>query len=228
MIRRRGGLPDPLCERGRDTIMTSASKRRWRALALAGALLAATGPAGAVTFVDLGGLPQNPKVLPAPTATAGVVELGTSGSITNVRLDLWAGTALAGSQYNSIRNGSATYDFGRVAGALNIVWGSPDTWNSIAFFNGGSLVTTITGGDFAAAFGMTLGAADQTWARIRDITGNGLEGFDRVVLASTQAALEYAHVEAVPEIDALSGLGALGALGGLMAFGWERRRGRTA
>jgi hypothetical protein len=203
--------------------MTSVLKRRWRAMALAGALLAATGPAGAVTFTDQGGLPAVAHAT-APTSTTGQVEMPTTGSITNVRLDLWAGTSLAGSVYNSIRNGSATYDFGRVSGALNIVWGSPDTWNSIAFFNGGSLVTSITGADFATAFGMTLGAPGQTWARIRDITGNGLSGFDRVVLSSTQAALEYANLEAVPEIDAAHGLGALGALGALLAFGWERRR----
>lgn len=50
-------------------------------------------------------------------------------------------------QYLSVQlGGSATFTFGTPQGSLSLLWGSVDTYNTIQFFNNGSLVETFTGG----------------------------------------------------------------------------------
>jgi hypothetical protein len=86
---------------------------------------------------------------PLATAMTGTVNQNVTGSITNQRLDPFAGTALAGSAYTSVqRNSSATYDFGGIQNAMSLLWGSPDEdvegRNKIEFYLGGALVDTVT------------------------------------------------------------------------------------
>lgn len=105
-----------------------------------------------------------------------------------------------------------TITLARQARVFGLNWGTPDTYNSIAFYQGNILVGSLAGTTNAAAAYYTFTA------------GNASENFDRVVLTSTQNAFESDNHAFVfvpePAISALCGVG-------LLILGLAKRRGRS-
>lgn len=105
--------------------------------------------------------------------------------------------------YLSIGGGSETITFNSQMNTFGLYWGSLDSFNSIKFYNGDTLVASYTGAQFAPLFP----SGNQT-----SFSSNGyvqlshLPLFDKVVLASPQTAFEIDNISAgyVPENDGLS------------------------
>jgi hypothetical protein len=94
--------------------------------------------------------------------------------------------------------GSEAIAYSSLKNSFGLYWGSVDTFNSLAFYNGDTLVATITGADVDPPVNAN---GDQT-----DYASNGyvwitaLPQFDRVVAASSSNSFEFDNVvAAVPE-----------------------------
>ena len=103
---------------------------------------------------------------------------------------------------------------------FGLYWGSLDTYNSIAFYNGGSLIGGYDGADI---FPLLANGGQTSWASNRYVNFffNSGDVFDRIVLTSTNYAFEsdnhaFGNIrKSVPEPGTLAmfGLGLVG-LGG--------------
>ena len=106
---------------------------------------------------------------------------------------------------------------------FGILWGSVDTYNTLSFYNGATLVGTITGSDVTASPNGDQGVNGTLYV---NIIATGGDTFDRVVATSSQYAFEFDNVafnpNAVPEPFSLSLMGS-GLLGLVLA---RRRRSR--
>ena len=102
--------------------------------------------------------------------------------------------------------------FGSGSGTFSFLWGTPDSYNTIAFFSGATEIGFATGlGNGSGSFIATL---------------NGLPTFTSVRLTSSQEAFEFAAVSAVPLPAGLPMFGgALLALGGLALVRRSRANG---
>jgi hypothetical protein len=133
------------------------------------------------------------------------------------------GTAQYGDPYTTIQGGfSATYTFGSPQASLQMLWGSPDAYNTIEFLNGSTPVFTLTGaGLHPTTFGLGHDLVTFT-----DTTGS----FTAVVLSSTLNAFEFADLISTPVgsqgTTPLPGALPLYVAGvGIMGFvGWRRKR----
>ncbi len=191
----------------------------------AGAIALSAGAASAatVTFSALPGAAiKNPD---ATLITGNVYEnvVGTAGtlrrspwesdgsSVTHTAPDAW---------YTSVSaNSTATYNVGRSISA-SFVWGSPDTYNTLEFLLGGSVVDTVVFSGLEnidpASFGLNSALATFT-----DITG---DLFDAIRFSSSTNAFEFANLEVAPVPLPAAGLMLLAGLGGFAAV----RRRKTA
>lgn len=122
-----------------------------------------------------------------------------------------------GSQYLTVgtsnNSGSTTISFSKKLTAFGLQWGSLDTYNSISFFNGGSLLGNFTGTNVVNALGLSnfaFGGAGAASTRYVRFSGGGV--FDRVVLTSTSRAFESDNhsFEVVPTPALLPGLIGMG------------------
>jgi hypothetical protein len=184
--------------------------------------------AQAATFTyteDLVSVPGSTSNL-APTSTTGTVQIETVSisDVTRSPFENFNGTPGPGYglAYTSINTGSALYSFNTPMNALSILWGSPDSYNTLSFYgsnNGtGTPLFSITGSSLLIqTYGHDL------------VTFLDLDGFfNSVLLSSTGYSFEFANLTAydppstVPLPAALplfaTGLGALGLLG------WRRKR----
>jgi hypothetical protein len=120
---------------------------------------------------------------------------------------------------------SATYTFAAPQASLQMLWGSPDSYNTIEFLNGATPVFSLTGsGLHPITFGLGHDLVTFT-----DTTG----AFTAVVLSSTQNAFEFADLISTPvgsqgttPLPAalplyVAGVGIVGLVG------WRRRRKQT-
>lgn len=111
-----------------------------------------------------------------------------------------------------------TLTFQAMQTAFNILWGSIDSYNSIAFFSGTNQVASYTGDDIVALGG--LGGTAANFEKVALLYFSNFDGgFDSVQFSSSSQAFEFALVP-VPA----AGFLLLGALGGLAAL----RRRKTA
>ncbi|MBP1805944.1 hypothetical protein [Rubellimicrobium aerolatum] len=184
--------------------------RTLTAAALALCLAAGAAPAATLTFSTA---PTTASVNPAPDLIQGAFAHNVTGSVTNVRLSPWAGTSLAATGIYSAVSGLVSYNVGR-SRSLSLLWGSPDTWNTISFYLGSSLVDSYT------PSGVNGTNLSQSLATFTNIGSQGV--FDRVTLASSQPAFEYANLS-VASVPVPAGAVLLSsALGGLLLL--RRRR----
>jgi hypothetical protein len=175
--------------------------------------LAGAAPAATVSF---SALPANSAPNPTITAQSGQVIADTAGTVGGVRFSPWAGTAGAATNiFTSVGIGFAEYAFSTLKGSLSFVWGSPDGFNSVEFYRGGSLIDTVMG--MGNGTNLALPTASVT------AIGDNM-GFDTVRFVSARKAFEYGFVTAAdlaPIPVPAAGLLLLTAVGGVAAL---RRR----
>lgn len=185
------------------------------AIAAAGLFAAPIAQAASVTYIldPITGSFQTPGT----AGTTGPVTVTTTGSIPNVQADPWSGTGAAGvGTYTSVYGGgAATYDI-KPTKTVSFIWGSPDSWNTLAFYNNGTLVDSITGSSIVTQANLGYVAAYVT------LTTESV--FDRLTFSSSTNSFEYAfpaeYVAPVPVPAAgLLAAGGIAALAGL-----KRRR----
>jgi hypothetical protein len=97
--------------------------------------------------------------------------------------------------------GSEEIAFSALKSSFGLYWGSVDTYNSLAFYNGDTLVATISGADVAPP--MTANGGQTDYASNGYVLLSALPQFDRVVAASSSNSFEFDNVvagtSAVPE-----------------------------
>lgn len=113
--------------------------------------------------------------------------------------------------------GSETISFADPISYFGFYWGSVDSYNSVAVYNGSQLLATFTGADVpgATADGTQSGDANNVYVNLLANLGTG-ETFTSIVLSSTQPAFEVGNfsykVANVPEPTATLGLLAFGVV----------------
>lgn len=147
----------------------------------------------------------------------------------------WNQPNTPGALYSSVQGGSsATYFVGR-SNVLSILWGSPDSYNTLAFYSGapgaGDFLGSISGAGNSGIVSGTQPLEINTYGHDQmTVTDNG-GTFSYVVLSSTTNAFEFTNLEtsfAITSVTATpvpaglpllaSGLGAFGV------FAWRRKR----
>ncbi len=168
-------------------------------------------------------------VNPAPSSTTGNVIYPETGSLANYYRSpfeeySFPGTITPGYEsvpYTTIGSyaaGSATYNFSSPKDMLVILWGSPDSYNTLDFWSGangtGSLLGSFTGNQLAVqTYGYDL------------VTFISALGFESVVLSSSNAAFEFADLQASAPLPAALPLFATGL--GVMGYLARRRKKRA-
>lgn len=108
---------------------------------------------------------------------------------------------------------------------FGLLWGSVDTYNTLSFYNGATLVGTIIGTQVTPAATGDQGAAGTFYVNITSDTP-----FTRVVATSSQYAFEFDNIAFAREnpfnVPAPAALGLFGM--GLLCLAWATRRRRTA
>ena len=97
--------------------------------------------------------------------------------------------------------GSVTLQFPTLEKYLGILWGSVDGYNSLSFYNGATLIGTVTGSDVMASPSGDQGANGTAYV---NITATGGSAFDRVVARSGGNAFEFDDVAFSETIAALA------------------------
>ncbi len=163
------------------------------AVAFAGLALSAS--AATVTLDTTLHAPSAGETVLAPTSTTGIVRLNFVGNdlsapAPNSRTP-YEGTAFQNTGfYNSVSAGAtAAYDFAVDQDSFSLMWGSPDTYNTLAFFLDGASVFSLTGAAAVPPGTFGLGFVN---VLIGDLA------FDRVVFSSSSDAFEFAQVASTP------------------------------
>jgi hypothetical protein len=154
------------------------------------------GNASAVTITSqstsfLPPIPVNDSFPPSFT-NPGTIYDHVAGSVANLYRSPYENpdnsmpAAYVGQTFSSVRSGSVGYNFKGGASDLSILWGSPDTYNTLSFYDGlnggGTLLGSFTGSSLAAALGI---GHDY-------VTFSSPVAFLSVVLGSGAPAFEYA------------------------------------
>jgi hypothetical protein len=87
--------------------------------------------------------------------------------------------------------GSATLQFSTPMTYLGLLWGSVDAYNMLSFYNGATLIGTVTGSDVIANPNGDQGANGTVYANINATSGSS---FDRVIATSDGNAFEFDDV----------------------------------
>jgi hypothetical protein len=126
------------------------------------------------------------------------------------------------------QDGSVTLRFPTLETYLGILWGSVDGYNSLNFYNGATLIGTVTGSDVLASPNGDQGINGTAYV---NIGATGGSAFDRVVVTSGLNAFEFDDISfnvtlstlAADPLPEPTGLGLFGI--GLLGLGFVRRRG---
>ncbi|MEH1997952.1 MAG: PEP-CTERM sorting domain-containing protein [Nostoc sp.] len=111
--------------------------------------------------------------------------------------------------------GSVTIDFAQALDYFGLQWGSIDKYNSIAFFNGNTLLNTFTGSQVpgTTASGNQFSPQDNVFV---NFLAEGGQTFNKIVLSSSDIAFESDNhsyrLASVPEPTATLGLLAFGVM----------------
>lgn len=104
---------------------------------------------------------------------------------------------------------------------FGLLWGTVDSYNTISFYDGATLVASYTGSDIAAKAGVVDTGSAVVYANFWADAG---ETFDRVVFESSQNSFEFDNVRVAPT-PLPAALGLFGsAIAGMGALGLRRRR----
>jgi hypothetical protein len=157
--------------------------------------LVLSGSGGGVSYNYYGGALYNISTSPINSITARPP--GSTGNFYSV------GTTPAA------QSGPGEVQFSTGLKYFGFLWGSPDTYNTVTYFNGASVLGSFTG--FAPANG------DQSISRYFNAFAGVGEQITRVTFASSQNAFEtdnHAYIAAIPEPETyammLAGLGLMG------------------
>lgn len=149
----------------------------------------------------------------AATEITGVVDEHLTASLSGYAKSPYEGTSFYGATYVAVTGGStASYSI-NATNEFALLWGTPDSYNTLSFYLDGVEVGSVTGSQITSQAGYTNAA----YVRV---TTDSL--FDEVVFSSGQNSFEYA----IPTVDGtlpavplpaagwlmLGGLGALGAV----------------
>jgi hypothetical protein len=117
-------------------------------------------------------------------------------------------TTGAGTGTDPGTDGSVTLGFNTPQTQLSLEWGSVDSYNTLTFYSGTSVVATVKGTDVATALGLDASVPGSLFNGNGNshpdsgisvlVTLGGFGSFDRAVFTSSQAAFEFALVT-VPE-----------------------------
>ncbi|MHC5777302.1 Npun_F0296 family exosortase-dependent surface protein [Nostoc sp.] len=150
--------------------------------------------------------------------------VGTPGVVQGTVASQYAAPAGDTSKYLTISpkdskvagsTGSVTIDFAQALDYFGLQWGSVDKYNSIAFFNGNTLLNTFTGSDVpgTTASGNQTSPQDNVFVNFLADPG---QTFNKIVLSSSDIAFESDNhtyrLASVPEPTSMLGLLAFGAV----------------
>jgi len=121
-------------------------------------------------------------------------------------------------------NGNVTISYTKPQTAFALDWGTVDSYNTLAFYNGSKLVGEITGSQVLSG---ATGYAGTNTAQVGVTLANGTQ-FTSVVAMSSQAAFEFGIIKSpAPAPLGLPGASRAGALAGLVLL-WDVMRRKQA
>jgi hypothetical protein len=166
----------------------------------------------AVTVTDLGAY-TGPHDQIAPASATGAYAYWTTDFFPGAVNPF--GTGLG--RFLAIYGGTVTFTFGTAMQSASLLWGTPESFNSVQFWNGGSLVGSITG----SAFGSN---SDNYFVKL---TPGAV--FDTIILVSSGYAFETAGLTATATTSPVAVPGPIAAAGlpgvlALIGYGLYRRR----
>jgi len=95
----------------------------------------------------------------------------------------------SGSESGASPGAAVTLTFATPQRYFGLLWGSVDTYNTLSFYNGNTLVGTVTGSDVTPSATGDQGLNGTFYVNI-----NSTEAFDKVVATSSQYAFEFDNV----------------------------------
>ncbi|MEM1129790.1 MAG: VPLPA-CTERM sorting domain-containing protein [Pseudomonadota bacterium] len=192
------------------------------------ALVAA--PGWAVTIMTDRDMPTYSGKLAAPTSNSANFRLNYQGSdlappAPNSRTPWEEFPMLADTgYYNSVeRKGFAEYVYDNERTTFSLMWGSPDRYNWLRFYNADDQEVFAMNGHDSAIVGTPGYVAGRKYV---NVSVSDLQAFTRVRLESYSDAFEYSGVAPVPLPAA--GLLLMAGLGGLGAVARKRARTKAA
>lgn len=152
-----------------------------------------------VNLLDLGvgdrpGLVSQEAVRFGSDSSAGVITYsGTSGiymgNVMGITAAPWTPTGLETRNYFSTQpKGDITISYGQNQQYFGVMWGSVDSYNTLAFYNNDRLVEQVTGRDVTSNPSGSQAARGTYFA---NFNFNGDTSFNRVVFTSSSPAFEF-------------------------------------